>query len=574
LEPSSRAWRGEPGTVDMREDRTTTFRYRWYAAGDGNAFFALLLDNLVNLVVLASILTGAFGFPADIIYTRMIPGTALGVFAGDAVYTWLAIRLANRLQRQDVTAMPLGLDTPSTIGMALAVLGPAFVAMRGDFIAAGIAEADAARQAALGAWGIGMAVMLVMGVFKLGFSFAGEWVRRRVPTAGLLGSIGGIGLALLAFLPLIDIFRAPVVGMVTLGIVLYALVARIGLPYRLPGAAVAVFGGIALYYGLGPLGLLGPGVFHLPAVHLDAALPVPSLAGFAALGDALPYLPIAIPFGLLTIVGGINVTESARAAGDSYETRDILITEALATIVAGLFGGVAQSTPYIGHPAYKEMGARAGYTLATGIVIGLGGLLGYISFVTEALPVVAVVPLLLFIGLEITTQAFHASPARHAPAVAFSFLPILAYLLLIRQDALLGGLHGAIAGAGLGDATATVHGIIDSVAADNNADIVAGLGHGFILTAMLWGSFFALIIDRTFIRAAGFIAITGGLTLFGVIHSASPTGALYVPWNAPSPMVVQWAAGYFAFAVLIALLSFTSSVEQAGSEVTSSDQIE
>jgi len=542
---------------------TSPFRYRWYAAGDGNAFFALLLDNLINLVVLASILTGAFGFPADIIYTRMIPGTALGVLVGDAVYTWLAIRLANRLQRQDVTAMPLGLDTPSTIGMALAVLGPAFIAMRGDFIAAGLAEADAVRQAALGAWGIGMAVMLVMGIVKLIFSFAGDWVRRRVPTAGLLGSIGGIGLALLAFLPLIDIFRAPIVGMVTLGIVLYALVARIALPWRLPGAAVAVLGGIALYYLLGPLGLLGAETFHLPALQLDVSMPLPTAAGFAALVNALPYLPIAVPFGLLTIVGGINVTESARAAGDAYETRDILITEALATIVAGLFGGVAQSTPYIGHPAYKEMGARAGYTLATGIVIGLGGMLGYISFITGALPLVAVVPLLLFIGLEITTQAFHASPSRHAPAVAFSFLPILAYLLLIRQDSLLGGLHGAIAAAGLGEATSTVSAIVDSVAAQNNADIIAGLGHGFILTAMIWGSFFALIIDRAFVRAAAFIAIAGGLTLFGVIHSASPTGALYVPWKAPSPMVAQWAAGYFAFAALITLLSLTRSARQA-----------
>lgn len=543
---------------------STAFRYRWLAIGDGNAFFALLLDNLVNLVVLASLLTGAFGFPADLIYTRMIPGTALGVLVGDAIYTWLAIRLANRLQRQEVTAMPLGLDTPSTIGMALAVLGPAFVAMRGDLIASGVTQAEAVRQAAVGAWGIGMAVMLVMGVVKLIFSFAGESIRRRVPVAGLLGSIGGIGLALLAFLPLIDIFRAPVVGMVTLGIVLYALVARIELPYRLPGAAIAVLGGIVLYYVLGPLGLLGAEPFQVPPLQLGLTVPRPSLAGLGAMRAALPYLPIAIPFGLLTIVGGINVTESARAAGDAYDTRDILLTEALATIVAGLFGGVAQSTPYIGHPAYKEMGARAGYTLATGVVIGLGGMLGYISFVTGALPLVAVVPLLLFIGLEITTQAFHASPSRHAPAVAFSFLPILAYLLLIRQDALLGGLHGAIAGGDLGAAAPAVTALVDGVAAQNNADILAGLGHGFILTAMIWGSFFALIIDRAFLRAAGFIAVAGVLTLFGFIHSAAPNGALYLPWKAPSPMAMQWAAGYFAFALLIALLSLTRSARRAG----------
>ena len=40
-------------------------RYRWFVAGDWNAFFALLLDNMINLVVFASILAGAFGFPTD-----------------------------------------------------------------------------------------------------------------------------------------------------------------------------------------------------------------------------------------------------------------------------------------------------------------------------------------------------------------------------------------------------------------------------------------------------------------------------------------------------------------------------
>jgi len=498
--------------------------YRWLVVGDWNAFFALLLDNMINLVVFAGILAGAFGFPSDVIYRHMVPGTALGVLVGDVVYTWLAIRLARKLGRSDVTAMPLGLDTPSTIGMALAVIGPAFVGIKGDLAAGGLAGEALVREAALGAWGVGMAVMLVMGTVKVIFSFIGDWVRRQMPTAGLLGSIGGIGLALLSFFPLLNIFAAPVVGMAALGLVLYALVARIELPWRLPGAAVAVAVGTILYYVLGPLGLLGGAEFHAPQLSVSLALPRPTLAGFAALPKALAYLPIAIPFGVLTIVGGINVTESARAAGDEYATRDILLTEAVATLVAGLCGGVAQSTPYIGHPAYKQMGARAGYTLLTGLAVGLGGALGLVSFVVAALPEAAVTPLLLFVGLEITAQAFHATPSRHAPAVAFSFLPIIGYLLLIRQDTLLGELHGAIAGASaqLGEAASAVHALVDQAAAGTQADIIVGLGHGFILTAMLWGSLFALIIDRKLVRAATFIAVCGVLTLFGASTRSPP----------------------------------------------------
>ena len=532
-------------------------RPHWFVVGDWNAFFALLLDNMINLVVFAGILMGGFGFPRDIIFRDMVPGTALGVLVGDLLYTWMAIRLAKRTGRE-VTAMPLGLDTPSTIGMALAVIGPAFASQKAQLIAAGVADGEAATQAGHAAWGIGMAVMLVMGVVKVGFSFAGEWVRRRVPLAGLLGSIGGIGLLLLCFFPLLDIFKTPMVGLGALGLVLYALVARIDLPWRLPGAAVAVLFGTILYYVLGPLGVLG-GHFAAPVLELSPSLPLPTLAGFSALGAALPYLPIAIPFGILTIVGGINVTESARAAGDDYPTRDILLVEAGATLVAGLFGGVAQSTPYIGHPAYKQMGARAGYTLLTGLAVGLGGVIGYVAFVVAALPTAAVVPLLLFVGLEITSQAFHACPSKHAPAVAFAFLPIVADLLLIRQDALLGGLHGAIAGStDLGDKAPAAHALVSQVAERIDAPVVVGLGHGFILTAMLWGSFFALIIDRRLRRAAVFILICAVFTLFGIIHSFAPAGEMYLPTRAPE-LVWQWSGGYLLLAVMMLGLSFSKS---------------
>ena len=102
--------------------------YRWAAPGDVNAFFGLMLDNVMNLVILAGILISVFKMPSDVVYTRMFPGTAFGVLFGDLVYTWMAFRLAKREGRDNVTAMPLGLDAPSTIGMAFTVLGPAFVA--------------------------------------------------------------------------------------------------------------------------------------------------------------------------------------------------------------------------------------------------------------------------------------------------------------------------------------------------------------------------------------------------------------------------------------------------------------
>ena len=45
-----------------------------------------------------------------------------------------------------------------------------------------------------------------MGVIKLGCAFAGDWVRRVVPRAALLGSIAGVAILLIAFLPSLRIF--------------------------------------------------------------------------------------------------------------------------------------------------------------------------------------------------------------------------------------------------------------------------------------------------------------------------------------------------------------------------------
>ncbi len=503
-------------------------KYPWFGAGDLNAFFGLMLDNVTNLVLLTMLLVrfqhNGVAFPRQFIFTHMIPGTALGVMFGDLVYTWLARRLARSTGRTDVTAMPLGLDTPSTLGITLVVLGPVY-AQTGDPMIA---------------WQVGMATMVFMGLLKMALSFAGGWVQRVVPQAGLLGSLAGVGLALMGFLPLTHIFALPVVGMVAFGLVLYSLMARLRLPGNLPGAAVAVLGGTLLYYAMGQAGALGA-PYELPSFgDFGFTPPLPTLGFLEGLGRAVDFLPIAIPFGLLTIVGGINNNESARVAGDEYRTRDILLTEAVATLAAGLTGGVSQSTPYIGHPAYKRMGGRAGYTLACGLFIGLGGMLGLISFIVGALPSAAVAPILVFVGLEIVTQAFDACPQAHYRAVALSFLPSVGYLALIQWNTIIGGLQLADSALPAGLA--------------RDYSIMRALGNGFILTAMLWGAFGAKLIDHKLPAAAIYLGICAVFSLFGVIHSVDLAGGLYWPSTSGSELSWHIAIGYAAFAALLLAL--------------------
>jgi AGZA family xanthine/uracil permease-like MFS transporter len=212
------------------------------------------------------------------------------------------------------------------------------------------------------------------------------------------------------------------------------------------------------------------------------------------------YIPMAIPFAILTVVGGINVTESARLAGDDYRTRDILLTEAIATLIAGVCGGVSQSTPYIGHPAYKAMGGRAAYTLACALFVGLGGMLGYIPLMAKILPLACLAPILIFVAYDIVAQSFHATPPSHAAAVCFAIFPSIAQLLRITLDK--ASPERAPAALRPGSHMVAETAKIPLGFADNFG-VFLMLAHGFILTAMLWGAFLAFLIDHRFVAVLG-----------------------------------------------------------------------
>jgi len=448
----------------------------------------------------------------------MVPGTALGVLVGDLAYTWLAVRLARRTGRADVTAMPFGIDTPTLFAMVFGVLGPVMLAT-GDPVLA---------------WKVGMAATIAIGLAKLGLAFAGDWARRVVPRAALLGSIGGVAILLIAFLPTLKILRDPLVGLVSLTLLLLALFGRVRMPLGLPGAFAAVLAGSAVFWGRAALALGPSGAIALGPLRLS--LPWPTLGWLDALPQTLPYLSIALPFALVTIIGGIDNTESAAAAGDEYRARDILLTEAAATVLAGCCGGVVQNTPYIGHPAYKAMGARAGYTLATGLVIGAGAATGVLALLVALLPEAAIAPILVFIGLEITAQGFLATPPRHGAAVALTFVPVAAAVVLIETGSIFAALGTAPTALG-GDAALGYQALVV-------------LGNGFILTAVIWGWALVAIIDHQLVLAGLLFAVASAASLCGVIHSPLPNGAIFWPWAPPS-MISSHLAG--AYGVVTAL---------------------
>jgi AGZA family xanthine/uracil permease-like MFS transporter len=499
--------------------RGGAFVYRWYAAGDINAFFALAFDNLALLAAMSSVLIGVFGMPAEMVLGRMVPGPALGVLCGDVIYTWLALRLARREKRQDVTAMPFGIDTPSLFALSFGVIGPAYAESH-----------DAAT-----AWAVGTAVLFLMGLTKIIAAFFGDALRRALPPAALIGVLSAVAVVLIMFFPFTKLMAEPIGGLVALGVVLLALVGRMRLPANLPVVPVAVVIGAA---AIGLATLFG---YQLPARAAAGAalgLHLPSVGSqfLSALPMALRYVPIALPIALVTVIGGVDNVQSALLAGDRYETRDILLGEGVATLVAALLGGVIQNTPYIGHPAYKAMGARAAYTLAAGVFIGLGAISGVIGLVLGALPESLLVPILIYVGIQMAAQATLAIEARYLQALPMALVPVIAYLINLQIGTVLGGAHIDLA-----------------VLPPEIKSVLLGLsmlGNGFIVTAMVWVALLVFIIDHRCTACMVLCVAAAAMTAVGLMHSPYPDSRLFWPGPDTPVQVFSLVAGYLGLGIV------------------------
>ena len=179
----------------------------------------------------------------------------------------------------------------------------------------------------------------------------------------------------------------------------------------------------------------------------------------------------------------------------------------MASLVAGLLGGVIQTTPYIGHPAYKKMGGRTAYTLATALFIGGVGCCGGFTLLFPWLPKAAMFPILVFVGLEITAQSFQATPTRHYPALALAMLPALAYLVVVELKATFGFLTPA-----------TEDGVL-------LVQTLRCLANGFLITGLLWAAALAMLLDGKPGRAAAFLALAGAVRLLRRHPLAAGLGA-------------------------------------------------
>jgi AGZA family xanthine/uracil permease-like MFS transporter len=510
---------------------------RWFVRGDLDGFFGLALDNLVQLMLIVGLCQFVLGFPPDLIYGRILPGAAVSLLVGNLFYAWQARRLMVATGRSDICALPYGINTVSLFAHVFLVMFPAGLAAK----AKGLDDAAAATFA----WQAGLLACLGSGVIELVGATVAERIRKASPRAALLSTLAGIALGFISFSFLFRTFAYPIVGLTTLGIILLTYFGRVRFRGGLPGGLVAVALGTALAWGTGLAGTTAA-----PTTTLGFHLPVPVIGDLLAaftVDQLLAYVAVIIPMGVFNIIGSLQNIESAEAAGDTYPTGPSLAVNGLGSVAAALFGSCFPTTIYIGHPGWKALGARAGYSVLNGVFCTILCLTGAMAVVAWAVPIEAGMAIVLWIGIVITAQAFQATPKEHAPAVVLGLLPgIGAWGVLMAKD----GLRAAGADFSSPDLIAKFQ---------QNGSYIQGafaLEQGFIFSAMIFAAVTVHLIERRFIPAAIWCLVACGLCAIGFMHSYSFTtadavGALGTPaWS--------WAIGYGAMAVTFLLAKWVT----------------
>ena len=510
---------------------------RWFVAGDLDGFLGLGLDNLIQILLILGLCRGVLGYPDTLLLGTILPATGISLLVGNGAYAVQAYRLARLEGRSDRTALPYGINTVSLFAYVFLVMLPVKLAA----LAAGLDEAAAVQLS----WQAGLVACLGSGLIEASGAFCAQLLRRWLPRAALLSTLAGIALGYIALGFLLRTYAQPVVGLTVLAVILATYYGRLQLP--IPGGLLAVLVGMALAWGTGLIKLdpqtwsnqLAQVGLHLPHLELGAL--------WQARGQLVPWLGVIVPMGLFNLLGSLQNIESAEAAGDRYSVRSSMLINGIGTIAAAALGSCFPTTIYIGHPGWKAMGARIGYSWLNGVVMAIACLLGLFGVVSQLVPIEAGMAIVLYIGLVIAAQAFQATPSAHAPAVALGLLPGLAGwgALLLKA-----GLRAGGAGSGLqpfGPA------LLEPL---RQADVWAAgafaLEQGQIITAMLLAAMLVYVIEQRFLAASLAAAVAAGFSWFGVIHAWRFTQAdtvLQVGWGVGS----LWAVGYLLMAAVFLL---------------------
>lgn len=501
----------------------TKVRIPWFQKGDVGALTYIITNNIVNYLIVIATLSGVLAWPDELVYGRVIPGMSIGLALSCFYYVFMAVRLAKKEGRSDVTALPSGVSTPAMFVILYGVIMPLHYALGDPMLT----------------WSAAIAACFIGGMVEFFGGFIGPWMKKHIPRAALLGTVAGIGFIWMATQGVFDIFSDPIIGLPILVVSMVGLFGGYLFPKKMPPLVVAVVGGIIYAFCLGRTHFDFSGVgFYFP----NPISTVQSLInGFAVVA---PYLTIIIPIEIYNFIETMDNVEAANAAGDNYSVREAQFADGICTMISATFGGVVPNTVWLGHAGLKKAKAGIGYSIVAGLVLGSAGLLGLFTFFSELVPPAICGITYLWCAIIMVSQAFRVCEPKHFAAVGVAMVPPVADFLFTQITGAVGLADiwtETLASGVNGYAPEVAQALLDGGVMWNGVPEVKA---GAIIIGIILGTMTACIIDKQLNKAAITMVFGAVLALFGFVHSAA------LGFYPTSPFVIAYAISAVLFYLL------------------------
>src|ERR1700760_4876275 len=156
------------------------------------------------MLTLTALLRFVLKMPDSLVFGRILPAAGLMLFLSTVYYAWLAYRLAARTGRDDVCALPSGISVPHMFIVVFVIMLP-IAARTGDPVKG---------------WEAGLTWVFVQSFVLMAGGFVAPIIRKITPRAALLGTLAGVSIAFISMRPALEMFMAPLIGVVCFAILL------------------------------------------------------------------------------------------------------------------------------------------------------------------------------------------------------------------------------------------------------------------------------------------------------------------------------------------------------------------
>lgn len=513
----------------------TAVKYgKLWIKGDINGFLGLFTGLMANIIVLSALLMYGVGLPPELVIGKAIPGVGLCIALGNIYYAYMAVRMSKKEKRNDVTALPYGIGVGHMFIVSFMVIGPVYWT----------------TQDAELAWFTGMAWCFLEAFVEIAGAFCAPFIRRVTPKAAMLGTIAGLSLSLIAMKPLALAAQFPVIAFSSIALLLIGFFGKKRMPLGIPATIWMIILGIIIGWATGYMKL---DALQQSLSNVRFSLPIPHIPGLIkGLGNIGPFLLTALPMGIGNAIETLNNIEAAKASGDDFDVKEAMIVNGIGSLTGSLFGSPVPTCVYLGHTGWKYMGAGAGYSLATGIATLFVCATTLIPVFMAVVPLPAIMPMLLYIGVVMASVAFQESPKKHYPAIVLGILPWFAnwVITIINNTLQVAGIQNVFEG--------------DIIANLEGADVLyrglLSLSNGAVVISMVFAALTVFIIDGKLKNAVVVSLIGAVLSFFGFMHASS------IGFNmAPQEMI-----GYLIVAAILVVVHLCNAETESNSSAMQS----